>query len=88
LAHAFILIYEVRSHEIIRFSVNPKTAIRSLGERLAQLRLRGNFYLAKQLPYFKTRLIQINGLCRTGIMNKNIIPLVKIDKKGLKKVKV
>jgi hypothetical protein len=81
LAHAFILIYEVRSHEIIRCPVNPKTAIRSLGERLAQLRLRGNFYLAKQLPYFKTRLIQINGLFRTGIMNKNIIPLVKIDKK-------
>ncbi|MDO9349872.1 MAG: hypothetical protein Q7U55_01380, partial [Deltaproteobacteria bacterium] len=38
------------SDEIARFPFNPKTAIRSLGERLAHLRLRGNIYWAKRLP--------------------------------------
>jgi len=37
-----------RSDEIVRFPYHPKTAIRSLGEWFAQLRLRWNFYLAKQ----------------------------------------
>ncbi|MBM4276938.1 MAG: hypothetical protein FJ130_03520 [Deltaproteobacteria bacterium] len=49
LAQAFILFDEACSDEIVRFPFNPKITIRSLGERLAQLRLRGNFYLAKQL---------------------------------------
>ncbi|MDP2971133.1 MAG: hypothetical protein Q8P64_18285 [Deltaproteobacteria bacterium] len=49
LAPAFVLIDGAGSDEIARFPFNPKTAIRSLGERLAHLRLRGNLYLAKRL---------------------------------------
>ncbi|MCJ7704526.1 MAG: hypothetical protein MUO28_03195 [Desulfobacterales bacterium] len=49
MAPAFILIDGAVSDEIARFPFDPKTAIRSLGERFAQLRLRGNPYLAKLL---------------------------------------
>ncbi|MDP2973146.1 MAG: hypothetical protein Q8P64_28645 [Deltaproteobacteria bacterium] len=52
MAPAFILIDGAGSDEIARFPLNPKTAIRSLGERLPHLRLRGNLYLAKLLQTF------------------------------------
>jgi len=49
LTHALILIHGARPDESVCFPYHPKTAIRRLGERFAQLRFRGNFYLAKQL---------------------------------------
>ncbi|MDI6762240.1 MAG: hypothetical protein QME83_04325 [Thermodesulfobacteriota bacterium] len=52
LALAFILIDGAGSDEIVRFPFNPKTAVRSLGEWVAHLRLRGNLYLAKRLQKF------------------------------------
>ncbi|MCJ7704979.1 MAG: hypothetical protein MUO28_05505, partial [Desulfobacterales bacterium] len=49
LAQAFTLIDWTHSDKIVYFLFYMKTAIRSLGERLAQLRPCGNYYLAKLL---------------------------------------